>query len=614
MSPFATDKRDIQFTLFEYLKAEELCQIEKYSDFNRETFQMVLDQALKFTGDVLFPLNTVMDREGVKFDKGKVIVPRACHEAYNGFCEGGWVAPSGAPEYGGQGLPMLLNSALTEIQGSGCVTFLMAPGLTRATGHLIETHGTERMIKLYLEKLYTGQWGGTMCLTESGAGSAVGDLKTKAIRDGKRFRIEGEKIFITFGDHDLTENIIHLVLARIEGAPKGIKGVSLFLVPKVRVKEDGTLGEPNNVACSRIEEKMGIHGSPTCTMVFGDGGPCYAELIGEENQGIKYMFQMMNEARIGVALQGLSAASASYQQALAYARERIQGVDMKDMADPDAPRVPIISHPDVRRMLLGMKAYTEGMRAMIYFAALCADVARYGKDEQARQESMFLLDFLTPICKSYCSDSGFQVTCQGIQVLGGYGYTKEYPLEQYCRDSKIASIYEGTNGIQALDLLGRKVAGKGAAAFMTYMNRLNAWLDQHGSHPTLGEQVGKVAKARDALVQVVMTFQQKGADGDFYYPLLCATPFLEQTAQLVMSHLLTDMAVLAEKKLSELVPQAKAGDARAWNKLEKDNPEVRFYRGKIHSARFFVDTVLPHAQAIAETILSSNRSPLDVTF
>jgi len=589
------------------------CVLGKYSDFNRELFQMVIDESAKLAGEVLFPLNTVLDREGVKFEKGKVKVPALCHQAYRKFCEGGWVAPSGSQEFGGQGLPMLLNSTLTEIQGTGCMPFLMAPGLTRAAGHLLEKYGTDEIKKLFVENLYTGRWGGTMCLTESGAGSAVGDLKTKAIRDGKRFRIEGEKIFITFGEHDLTENIVHLVLARIEGAPKGIKGVSLFLVPKIRVNSDGSLGEFNHVSCSRIEEKMGIHGSPTCTMVFGDGGPCYGELIGEENQGIKYMFQMMNEARIGVALQGLSLGSASYQQALAYARERIQGVDMKFMNDPDAPRVPIIRHPDVRRMLLTMKAYTEGLRAMVYLTAFAADLAEHAPEESQRQEGQFLLDFLTPICKAFGSDAGFQMTCLGIQVLGGYGYTKEYPVEQYCRDAKIASIYEGTNGIQALDLLGRKVAGKGAAAFMTYMNRLNAWLDENANHATLAELVSKIAKARDTLVQVVMTFQQKGAEGDFYYPLLYATPFLEQAAHLVMAHLLTDMAMVAEKKLAAMVGSKAPASEEEWQKLEEQNPEVKFYRGKLHSARFYVDTVLPHAHAISESILSGNRSPIEVT-
>ena len=611
---FTVDKRDIQFCLFEYLDIESLGKLEKYSEFNKEVYDMVLDEAMKVAVDFLDPLNSILDREGLKFEDGKVILPEKFHETYRKFCEGGWTAPSGSPDYGGQGLPMLMNTAVTGIQGAACMAFIMAPGLTRSAGHLIESNCSEEMKNRYMEKLYTGQWTGTMCLTESGAGSAVGDLKTKAIPDGDLYHIEGEKIFITFGEHDAAENIVHLVLARIEGAPAGIRGVSLFLVPKIRVNDDGSLGEFNNVTCSRIEEKMGIHGSPTCTIVFGDSGPCYGHLIGEANQGIRYMFQMMNEARIGVGLQGLGLAEAAYQEALQYARERIQGVDMKDMKDAAAPRVPIIRHPDVRRMLLNMKASIEGMRALLLMTARCADVALYSDDEQERNENKLLLDFFTPICKGYCSDQGFRMTNEALQVFGGYGYTKEYPVEQYLRDAKIASIYEGTNGIQALDLLGRKVAGKGAASFMTFLNMLNNWLEKNSAHPTLGDLVEKIAKARDALTQVVMTFQQKGAAGDFYYPLLHATPFLELCGILSVSYLLVDMALVAQEKLEQIEKEAGVSSDEQRRQQQQENPEARFYSGKLHSARFFCDTYLPHAQAIAECALSGNRSPLEIEF
>jgi alkylation response protein AidB-like acyl-CoA dehydrogenase len=577
MSPYTVDKRDINFCLYEYLGLEEMCKLPKYSEFNRELFDMVIDEAIKFSVDVLAPLNIVLDREGVRYQDGMVRVPEACHQAYKKFCEGGWIAPSGDPEYGGQGLPLTLASAVGEIMLGASMAFQTTPGLTKVTGSLLETYGTE-VTKTYIEKLYSGVWSGTMCLTEPGAGSAVGDLKCKAIKDGDHYLIEGEKIFITGGDQDMTENILHLVLARVEGAPKGIKGVSLFLIPKIRINDDGTLAEPNNVACGGIEHKMGMHGSPTCSLIFGGDGPCHGYLVGEENQGIRFMFQMMNEARIGVGLQGLC-------------------VSMKNV---DAPRVPIIKHPDVKRMLLTMKAFSEGMRAMLYFSARCSDLSEHAKDDEEKQKWTQMLELLTPICKAYCSDYGYDMTTVGIQVLGGYGYCNEYPQEQYARDSKAASIYEGTNAIQALDLLGRKVAGKGGLAFMTFLNHLNVFLDEHAKHPTLSGYVEKLQKARDTLTGVVMHFQKTGTE-DPYYPILCATPFLEMFGHVVMSYFLLDMAILAEKKLSAL-PEGPIADS----------PEKTFYDGKLHSARFFIDTYLPKAAAIAETAHSGNRSPLEV--
>ncbi len=614
MSPFAVDKRDVQFCLYEFLKLEDQCKLPRYKEFNKELFDMVLDEAIKLSTEILSPLNIILDREGVSFDRGKVTTPDACHQAYNTFKEGGWIAPSGSQEYGGQGLPLMLDIAVTEIQGSASTAFLMTPGLTRAAGNLIEVHGTEEMKKKYIENLYSGKWAGTMCLTESGAGSAVGDLKTKAKKDGDHYLIEGEKIFISSGEHDLTENIIHLVLARIEGAPKGIKGVSLFLVPKIRVKDDGSLGEPNNVACGNIEHKMGIKGSPTCTMLFGGDEPCHGYLIGEEHEGIKYMFQMMNEARIGVGLQGLGASSASYNEALQYARERIQGVDITEMKNVDAPRIPIIKHPDVRRMLLTMKAFSEGMRAMIYFTTRCADLALHSEDEEERTKNHNMLELLTPIVKAYCSDWGVRMTVMGIQVLGGYGYCQEYPQEQYCRDGVIATVYEGTNGIQALDLLGRKVSGKGGLMFMTFLMHMNDFINENKEHQNLGAYVEKLEKARDALSQVVMGFQKAGMEGDLYYPVLCASPFLEMFGHIVMSFMLLGQSVVADEKLQAIYKDKGASSQEEQKKLNEENPEARFYSGKLHGMKFFLDTYLPAADGIAQSIQSGNKSPLEISF
>ncbi len=615
MSPFAVDKRDIEFVLYEYLNIEDtICKIPKFSEFDRETFDMVIDTMIKFSTDVLSPLNKVMDREGLKFDNNQVITPEGYKEAYQQLCENGLAAPANDQEYGGGGLPYLIHTCLTEIMVSASPAFAMTPGLTSSAGHVIEVYGTEDLKKKYCENMFTGKWTGTMCLTESGAGSAVGDLKTKAKPDGDTYLIEGEKIFISSGEHDLAENIVHLVLARVEGAPKGIKGVSLFLVPKFLVNDDGSLGEPNNVVCGNIEHKMGIKGSPTTTMVFGADGPCRGWLIGEENQGIKYMFLMMNEARIGVGMQGLSSAAESYQEALQYAAERIQGVDITAMKDVNAPRIPIIQHPDVRRNLLTMKSFSEGMRAMLYSAAFYSDMSEHSEDESERKTFKNMLDLSTPICKAYCSDWGFHMTEIGIQILGGYGYTQEYPQEQFCRDCKIASIYEGTNGIQALDLLGRKVSSKGGLVFMTYLMKINDFINENENHAVVGPYLKKLAQARDKLSETVMGFQKAGMDGDVYYPVLNATPFLEMFGHIVMSYHLCAMAKIASEKLDKIIADAGADSDEARKKLIENNPEARFFDGKIHSMRFFVDTYIPKAMAISESISAANKSPLEVSF
>ncbi len=614
MSPFAVDKRDIQFCLYEFLNAEDLCKLPKYKEFNRELFDMILDEAIKFSTNILAPLNTILDREGVGFDQGKVTTPDACHKAYNAFKDAGWVSLSGSQEFGGQGLPLLVNVAVSEVQGAASTAFLMTPGLTRAAGHVIEMHGTDDVKNKYLENLYTGHWSGTMCLTESGAGSAVGDLRTKAKKEGDHYLIEGEKIFVSSGDHDLTENIIHLVLARTEGAPKGMKGISLFVVPKIRVKDDGSLGEPNNVICSNIEHKMGIKGSPTCTLVFGGDGPCHGYLLGEENKGIFFMFQMMNGARIGVGLQGLGVTSASYNEALQYARERIQGVDITQMKNVDAPRIPIIQHPDVRRMLLNMKAFSEGMRALVYFTAKCADLSINAKEEEDRTKNQNMLGLLTPVVKAYCSEWGVRMSLVGIQVLGGYGYCQEYPQEQYCRDSVIATIYEGTNGIQALDLLGRKVSGKGGLLFMTFLMHMNDFISENHEHQNLGDYVKKLEKARNVLSQVVMGFQKAGMEGDLYYPVLCATPFLEMFGHIVMAYMLLSQSIIADLKLQAIFKDKGAASDEDQKKLIDENSEAKYYDGKLHSMKFFIDTYLPAAAGIAESLQSGNKSALEISF
>jgi len=612
MGEYLVDLRDVQFILYEHLGVEKLCQYPKYGEFNREVFDMVLDQALKMAKEVIAPLNEVADRVGAKYDKGKVTFPKEFQAAYQKFIEAGWIGVSTNPEWGGQGLPTVISITTNEFFCGSCVAFVMTPGLGHGAAHMFENFASEELKKVYLEKMYSGQWAGTMCLTEPGAGSAVGDVKTLAVREGDTYRISGTKIFISSGDHDLTENIIHAVLARTPDAPPGIKGISLFLVPKFRLNPDGSPGEFNDVRCGNIEEKMGIHGSATCTLNFGDEGNCVGYLIGEENKGIVYMFQMMNEARIGVGMQGHAIGAAAYQQALKYARDRIQGVDVRQMKDPEAPRVPIIEHPDVKRMLLFQKSVTEACRAVLLKTAFCADLARVVENEAEREKYSGYVELFTPICKAYASDMGFESCITAIQVLGGYGYCKEYPVEQYARDSKITSIYEGTNGIQALDLLGRKLAMKGGMLFLNFLTDLTQFADTHHAHPKLGKYAQALARAKDVLADTTMAFQTKTMSGDMVYLVSQATPYLRMFSEVVCAWMLLEQAVVAQEKLDAILKEKGATDGAREQALLRENDEARFYAGKIASMKFYVTQILPDVQAKAAAMQSEDRTVLDV--
>ena len=386
---------------------------------------MILDEAKKFAVNVLLPINKEGDHTHLKIvgegPNKTCKVPDCYKQAYDAFCEQGWVSMASSEEYGGQALPALMAIAGNELFVAASMAFTMFPGLSRSSAHLIETYGTPSMKKKYLQNMVSGKWQGTMDLTEPGAGSAVGDLKSTAKKKGDKWLISGTKIFISAGDHDMCDNTIHLVLARAEGEPAGMKGVSLFVVPKFRVKDDGSKGEYNDVSLSRIEEKMGIHASPTCLLNFGDNNNCEGELVGELNKGIQYMFLMMNEARIGVGVQGESTASAAYLYALDYAKQRVQGVEIQNMRDVNAPRVEIIKHPDIKRMLLWMKCYVEGMRALIYRGVYHWTFSELSTDPKEKEMHADFLALLTPVIKAYCSDKGFEVTATAIQVYGGYG-------------------------------------------------------------------------------------------------------------------------------------------------------------------------------------------------
>ncbi|OGP97844.1 MAG: acyl-CoA dehydrogenase [Deltaproteobacteria bacterium RBG_19FT_COMBO_52_11] len=609
---FPISMRDIKFVLYEQLGIERLCEFDKFKDFSRETFDMVLEEGAKLAAEIIAPLNSIADKEGCVYEKGKVKVPEAFHKAFKKYCEGGWIAASVDAEAGGQGLPNSVALATAEMFVGACCSFTTYPGLTRGCANLIESFGTPEQKQMYLEKMYNGQWTGTMCLTEPQAGSAVGDVKSMAKKEGDHYLIQGTKIFITAGDHDLAENIIHAVLARTENAPPGVKGLSLFIVPKVRINPDGSVGEPNDVNCGGIEHKMGLKGSSTCTLNFGDDGKCHGYILGQEGQGIQLMFQMMNEARLGVGLQGFSLGNLAYLFALKYARERIQGVEVTKMKDPNAPRVPIIKHPDVRRMLMTMKAYAEGLRALIYRSAYYADLAEVATDPQEKEYCGNMIDLLIPIVKAYSTDIAFRLTEWAIQVHGGYGYCGEYPVEQICRDVKITSIYEGTNGIQAMDLVGRKLSLKKGALFMGWMKEVNEFIEKHKTHPVFGTAVGQLEQAKNTMVNVSMHFAKVAAGGDPLYPMLNAYPYLELFGEVELAYLLIDQAIIAQNKLRAIFQNAGATTDEAKAKVIDDQADAAFYSGKVYTADFFASNILPKVQATAMTILGGNRSALNI--
>ncbi len=597
MSSLLVDERDQRFVLFEMLNAETLCNAPKFADFSKDMFEMVLTEAKKLAEEVIFPTLVESDQVGCKLEDGEVKVPECFRAGYKLFCEGGWSSMSVPPEHGGQGMPILMRTAAHE-WFSHNFSFITYPGTAEGAAHLIEVFGSDEQRKKYMEKMYTGEWGGTMVLTEPGAGSDVGALTTKAIRqDDGTYKIQGSKIFITAGDQNLSENIIHPVLARIEGHPPGTKGISIFLVPKYLVNDDGSLGRRNDFEIAKIEEKMGIHGSATCAMNFGDNNECYAELLGGEMEGMKVMFQLMNEARIGVGLQGLCAASIAYLHAVNYAKDRLQGTSMKDMKNPDAPQVPIIQHPDVRRMLLWMKSNTESMRAMAHFCALSADMEHIAESEEEKDKWLGNLEILTPILKAYCSDTAFEVTEYAIQVYGGYGFCAEYPVEQFMRDVKIASLYEGANGIQALDLVGRKLNLKKGAYFMNLLGQMNATVAANMKIEGTKDLAEKVQAKINTLIETSMFFGTCAKEGKFLVPITHAYPFLRMMGRIVSAWLLLWQAGIAAEKLEG---------------MDKSSADFAFYTGKIASATYFINNILPEVDGIVTAIKTEDLSPITI--
>lgn len=588
MAPKLTDQKDIDFILYEQLQVESLLNADKYRDMNKKMFDMVVKEARNLSSKEILPTYTECDKTGVVFENGTVRVPECLRKPHKLLIEGEWGALTEDPEYGGQGLPFTIAQAAMECLTAGNYILTTYPILGHGAGKMIDLFGTAEQKKLFLEKLYTGVWGGTMLLTEPGAGSDVGALTTSAKKfsDGS-YEITGSKIFITNGEQNLTENIIHPVLARIEGAPSGTKGISLFIVPKIWVNPDGSLGDANDVDCTGVEEKMGLHGSPTCSMSLGSRGKCRGFLLGQPNQGMQIMFHMMNEVRLEVGTQAFTSASLAYQHALDYAKQRLQGRSIKDLADHSAPQVPIIQHPDVKRMLLKMKSYVEGMRSLIYFTAFCFDKHETAADEKQQQHYTRLAEILTPVVKAYSSEKGFDVCVEAMQVFGGYGYTKEYPVEQMVRDCKIASIYEGSNGIQAMDFLGRKMAGSKGAQLQALVEEISAVIAKAKEHNELADLAVALEQVLDLFTIVGQKTVQALFSPQAESAFACAHPLLETAGDVIMGWMLLWRATIACEKTS--------------------GKDAAFYKAKILTARFFIQTIIPATKGKLKAITYENH-------
>ena len=598
MAQVIADRKDVDFVLHEQLGVDTLSKHDKYSEFNKKTVDLIISEARNLAIKEILPTLKDGDEEGCRFENGQVFVPESFKRAYDLFVEGEWLAMPEDPEYGGQGMPRTVALAAGDYFNGANYAFMMYPGLTHGAALLVEAFGTERQKKLFLKNMFTGTWTGTMLLTEPEAGSDVGNLSTTATKnpDGT-YSISGNKIFISSGEHDMVENIVHPVLARIEGAPAGTKGISLFLVPKYRVNEDGSLGEFNDVVCTGLEHKMGINGNATCSLTLGGKGQCIGELLGEENKGMRAMFLMMNEARLLVGMQGLSCASASYMNAVNYARERLQGKNLLQMMDPNAPSVPIIQHPDVRRMLISMKAYVEGMRSLLYYAGFLTDQISVSGDEEEKAKLQGLIDLLIPVCKGYVTDKAFEVCSTGVQVFGGYGFTREYPQEQLLRDCRITMIYEGTNGIQAMDLLGRKLGMNKGKPIMDLMGEIQKTLAQAKAIESLADYAARLEKALNRLGEVAMHLGANAMSPKVMNAFSFAHPFLEASGDVVLAWMLLWRAVVAAQKLEK-------------GAKKKDQA---FYEGQVKSAEYFTQAVLPVTMGKMDAIVTSCGAAVEIS-
>jgi alkylation response protein AidB-like acyl-CoA dehydrogenase len=569
--PYAPPVRDQMFILRDVLEIERYANLPGFADASLDVVEQLLESGGQFAAEVLAPLNSVGDREGCRWSPdGTVTTPKGFKEAYRQFVEGGYLTIGSDPAYGGQGLPAVVNTAFSEMTSGANMAFAMYPGLTHGAFEAIREGASDELKALYLPKMVSGQWGGTMNLTEPHCGTDLGLLRTKAVPNGDgTYAITGAKIWISGGEHDMAENIVHLVLARIEGAPAGVKGISLFIVPKFIPDADGNPGERNALQCAGLEEKMGIHGNATCVMAY-DGARGW--LVGAENSGLRTMFVMMNEARLGVGVQGVAQGEAAYQAAAAFAKDRLQGRSLTGPKNPDGPADPIIVHPDVRRMLMDSRAVIEGGRAFMLWTALQADL-QHSPDEAQRQKAADYMGLLTPVVKAYLTDRGFKACFDAVQVHGGSGFTEHFPVSQYMRDCRIALIYEGTNGVQALDLVGRKLAANGGRAAMAFFAEIDAFVAEHEGDAALKPWTDGLAASKAQLQEGTFWLMQNGL----------TNPDDAGAASHDYLHLfgLTALAYMWARMVK--AAQARVGEG---------DP---FHASKIATGRYFVERVLPDA-------------------
>ncbi|WP_319409452.1 acyl-CoA dehydrogenase [uncultured Desulfosarcina sp.] len=601
MATLLVDKRDQQFVLDEMLEIDKLCDYERFSE--QSGFDMVLTEAHRFAKSEFYPTVQVGDAKGCVYDPKtrRVIFPDCYKKPYEKFREGGWLAMCDSPEVGGDGFPLTVGTAVSEIFYAAGFYIYGAAELSHAAAKVIEKYGTDAQKDLYMTRLFSGEWMGAMCLTEPEAGTDVGKIETAARENSDgTYHIAGTKIFITAGEQDMTDNIIHMVLARVESDPSGTKGLSLFIVPKILTDEKGKLGQPNDVVCMGIEHKMGLHGLATCTMAYGDSGGCTGFLLGQRGKGIVEMFNMMNEQRLLVGLQGLSYSSAAFLHAVDYASTRKQGVSVyPDRRDKDSS-VAIIEHPEIKRMLLTMKSRVEGGRALAYFTSMCIDYSTVTQgEESARWHG--LVELLIPIVKAYLTNNAWEDTGMAIQCAGGYGYCSDYPFERLARDCKVTTIYEGANGIQAIDLVFRKIIANRKVNLNNLMARMDETIRAAEAMEELKPHAASVKAAKQDLVGIVEHFDRWAADGKHVDIYAKASPFLEAMGDVVLAWLHLWQLTVAQPKLAAAlggVPKADSLKALAMKKADA------FYFGKVSSARFFIDTLLKTTRGKLEELTS----------
>ncbi|KQW69265.1 acyl-CoA dehydrogenase [Phenylobacterium sp. Root77] len=574
--PYQPPVRDHIFLLRDVLEIEKYANLPGFADASMDVIEQIVEEAGRFTGEVLAPLNSVGDKEGCVWSADHTVkTPAGFKEAYAQLVEGGWPALGAEPAYGGQGLPHVVNLSFSEMSSSANMAFSMYPGLTHGAYSAILNGGSDAQKDLYLPKLASGQWGGTMNLTEPHCGTDLGLLRTKAVPQGDgSYKITGGKIWISGGEHDMAENIVHLVLARIEGAPQGTRGISLFIVPKFIPDAEGKPGARNSVYCDGLEEKMGIHGNATCVIRHEES---VGWLVGEENRGLSLMFVMMNEARIGVGLQGIAQAEAAYQAAATFAKERLQGRSLTGPKNPDGPADPIIVHPDVRRMLMDSKALIEGGRAFLFWTALQGDLAHSSPDEAVRQKGADYMALMTPVVKGYLTDKGLQVCSNAVQVHGGSGFTEHFPVSQYMRDVRIALIYEGTNGVQALDLVGRKLAAEGGRAVMSFFAEIDAFVEANGDDKDLKPFTDGLAKAKGELQDATMWMMQNGLMNPDNAGA-ASTDYMHLFGLTALAYMWAQIAKTVQGKIA-------AGES---------DP---FYANKLVVGRYYIERILPETGA-----------------